>query len=264
MKTNSYIASFLSAFIDFLYPPFCFICKKDTFGEENKFVCKSCLDQIEEIEPPFCTKCGKSFPSKEAFLNIEKPVCGRCEKKSENIYYSRTIGLGKYDSVLKELIHLYKYNKKKELEKVLTALLMRKIKADSKTLQADLIVPVPLHWIKKRKRGFNQSEELGRYISKKLKIPMANYLKRRKNTKPQIGLSGEERRRNVKNAFGVRWLSRRLGIFYNYSFYSIKDKSIVLIDDVVTTGATVNECSKVLKRAGAKEVKVICLAIAGE
>ena len=261
---SSNIISFFSALVDFLYPPFCFICKNDTFGEDKKFVCESCLDQIEEIEPPFCMKCGRSFLSKEAFRNIDKPVCGRCREKSGKIYYDRTIGLGRYDSVLKELIHLYKYNKKKELEKILAVLLMKKIKADSKTLQADLIVSVPLHWLRKRIRGFNQSEELGRYISKELKIPMANYLKRRKNTKPQIGLTGEDRRKNVRNAFRVSWLARRLGYSYNYKFHSIKDKSIVLVDDVVTTGATVNECSKVLKRAGAKEVKVLCLAIAGE
>jgi len=258
------LTSFFSSLIDFLYPPFCLVCREDTSGEENKFVCSSCMNQIKIIESPFCVRCGRGFPCQDAFINIDEPVCGRCQREDNNIYYDRAFGVGEYDGVLKEIIHLFKYNKREELEKVLGDLLLQKVKRHAGILKPDLLVPVPLHWIRKRTRGFNQSEELGRYISKRLKIPMANLLKRRKNTKPQVGLTELERVRNVRGAFKMRWLARMFATFFNHKSYVIKGKSIVLIDDVVTTGATANECSKVLKKAGAREVKVICLAVVGQ
>ena len=211
---------------------------------------------------PFCTKCGREFESKEAFKNIKNPVCGVCREKEDSLFYDSVISLGEYDGVLKEMIHLYKYNKRERLNKVLGFLLLQKIKNSTLTLNTDILIPVPLYWLRKRLRGFNQSEELARFLSKGLGIPVATLLSRRKNTKPQVFLSVSERIKNVRNAFSINWLTQKVEMPFMSGLHSIKGKSIILIDDVVTTGATVNECSKVLKKLGAREVNVVCLAIA--
>lgn len=258
-----FLISLLSSFIDFLYPPFCFVCKQDTSENRSRFICDSCLEQIKEIEPPFCAKCGRSFVSENAFNNIEKPVCGKCQNKGSNVKYESVLSLGEYNGTLKEIIHIYKYNKKEQLKKILSEVLIKKIEMKHEFLKADMLIPVPLHWIRKRSRGFNQSEELGRCISESLKIPMKNLLKRKRNTRPQIGLSGDERIKNIRGAFKVSLIAKRIWKASNGSRFNFEGKSVILVDDVVTTGATVNECAKVLKKAGAREVIVVCLAIAG-
>ena len=257
------ISSLSSSLSDFFYPPFCFVCREDTSGNENKFVCESCLNKIKLIEPPFCAKCGRSFISENVFENIERPVCGKCQKKRTDIKYDRILGFGKYDGTLKEIIHIYKYNKKEQLKKILSEILLKKMETEPEILKADLLIPVPLHWIKKRRRGFNQSEEIGKCISKSLKIPMKSLLKRKRNTRPQIGLSGDERIKNIKGAFKVSLIAQKIRKSSDDSRFDFDGKTVILLDDVVTTGATVNECAKVLKKAGVRKVIVVCLAIAG-
>ena len=259
----SYLISLLSSFTDFLYPPFCLVCKEDTSGDGSKYICESCLDQIKEINPPFCAKCGRGFVSKNALEGIEKPVCGKCQNKGNRIRYDAILGLGEYAGTLKEIIHIYKYNKKEQLKDILSEIMIKRINGEPEFLKADVLIPVPLHWIKKRSRGFNQSEELGRCISESLKIPMKSLLKRKRNTKPQIGLSGDERIKNIKGAFKVSLITQKLWRASGGSTFNFEGKTVILIDDVVTTGATVNECTKVLKKTGVREVIVLCLAIAG-
>ena len=117
------------------------------------------------------------------------------------------------------------------------------------SLNYDLIIPVPLHWIKEYSRGFNQAELIGRKISDKFNIPLSKTsLKRIRATPSQIGLSLKERTNNVKGAFSAR------------SSQELSGKRILLVDDVMTTGATVNECSRILLQAGAREVFVYTLA----
>ncbi|MBI4842921.1 MAG: ComF family protein [Nitrospirae bacterium] len=114
--------------------------------------------------------------------------------------------------------------------------------------EADMAVPVPLYTKRLKERGFNQSALLGKHIANRAGVPlMLNVLVRSRNTLPQVGLSAKERRKNIMNAFDV------------VSHESVKGKKVMLIDDVFTTGATVNECSKVLKKAGAEEVFVVTL-----
>jgi ComF family protein len=114
--------------------------------------------------------------------------------------------------------------------------------------QYDLIVPMPLHWRKRLERGFNQSELLARFVAKRTGIPFAKSLRRRKPTDPQAGLTRAQRRTNVAGAFEVK---RR---------QEVQGRHVLLIDDVLTTGATASACSAVLKRAGAKRVTVLTLA----
>jgi len=143
------------------------------------------------------------------------------------------------------LIHLYKYSGMKALAAPLSRLLDRVIPPE---LQFDAVVPVPLHWRKQWDRGFNQADLLARHVAKRRNIPILHALRRKRATATQAGLARAGRRRNVAGAFAARRTS------------SLKDARILLIDDVMTTGATASACASVLKRAGAKSVTILTLA----
>lgn len=156
--------------------------------------------------------------------------------------FDRILAYGIYDGVLKEVIHLIKFHQYKRLAYVLAAEIKQ-----MKIPSADCIIPIPLSYEGLRKRGFNQSSLIARMIAKYGHIPLdADSLRKIRETRPQSSLPLVERKENVKNAFVCD--------------SDMKDKSILLVDDVVTTGATVNECAKALKKAGADSVTVIVAA----
>lgn len=167
-------------------------------------------------------------------------VCGQCLKKAPP--FSKVLNYGLYEGVLSEAINHLKFYGIKRLAKPLAGLLCA---FDFSGL--DGIVPVPLSMRRLRERGFNQSLLIARVISRKFHVPLLmDNLMKIKETPPQIGLTAKKRLLNLKNAFGVKG--------------DIKGFRILLVDDVMTTGATVTECSKVLIKAGAKEVTVLTLA----
>ena len=140
-----------------------------------------------------------------------------------------------------KIIHHFKYRKKTNLAILLGRAMASIIKSDHYLKDVDIIVPVPLFWWKNLRRGYNQSALLSKTISQECSIKMNNILKRIKNTKSQTKLNEEKRRKNVLNAFALQ-------------NNGIKDKIVLLVDDVMTTGATINECARVLKNAGAEKV----------
>lgn len=152
---------------------------------------------------------------------------------------------GFYEGTLRTLIHLFKYSGMKPLAEPLGVLLDRVLPPE---LEFDAVVPVPLHWRKKWSRGFNQAELLARHVARQRHIPVLNALRRKRSTATQAGLANAGRRRNVAGAFTER------------SARAIRGKRILLIDDVMTTGATANACAGVLKRCGAKSVSLLTLA----
>jgi ComF family protein len=152
---------------------------------------------------------------------------------------------GDYSGSLRKLIHVFKYGGCSPLAEPLGALLGRAL---PRTQQFDLIVPMPLHWRRRVGRGFNQSEALARILSKRTGLPVKCAVRRRKPTPPQAGMTAAERRANVSGAFRVR------------SKNDIDGRHVLLIDDVLTTGATAGACAAVLKRAGAARVTVLTLA----
>jgi ComF family protein len=157
-------------------------------------------------------------------------------------FFSRVITYGLYEGVLAEAIHQFKFHGLKRLSAPLGSLL-----TNLDIPPADGILPVPLTIKGLRERGFNQSFLISRIISRETKVPLImDILLKKKETPPQIGLSAKERRANLKNAFEVRG--------------DVKGFRILLVDDVITTGATITECSKELLKAGAKEVIAIALA----
>jgi ComF family protein len=159
--------------------------------------------------------------------------------------FDNAVCFGFYDGSLRRLIHLFKYAGMKPLARTLAGYLERALSIDDRF---DAVVAVPLHWRKKWARGFNQAELLARFIARHRGIPLVNALRRKRSTGVQAGLAMAGRRRNVAGAFTARLSA------------DLKGKRILLIDDVMTTGATASACASALKRAGAASVSLATLA----
>ena len=188
-------------------------------------------------------QCGKPYAHDEQFAHL----CGECLTGRK--HYRRARAIGYYRGVLREALHLFKYQLKQCLAVPLGALMTGRLSALSQDWLYQLIMPVPLHPRRLRARGFNQAVSLASSVSKHLKIPLdRSNLRRIRWTHSQVGLTERERADNVKHAFLLRTPE------------AVERKAILLIDDMYTSGSTVNECSKVLINAGARHVDVLTLA----
>jgi ComF family protein len=186
-----------------------------------------------------CTVCGVPFRTEQGIDHI----CGSCVTTSRPFVSARAAAY--FDGPARDLIHRLKYGNKVHLSRPLGLMTARHLSAFAAESGAQLIVPVPLHPKRLRQRGFNQAVLLADFLTKNWHIPTSrNNLRRIRWTEPQIFLSGDERIRNVRGAFAVKYPELFQG------------KKILLVDDVYTTGSTVAECAKVLKGAGAGEVHV--------
>jgi ComF family protein len=225
--------------LDFIYPPVCLICR-EVIREENPqnprvAVCSDCWNALEVEEKPYCSECK---------LDLQFGQAHNCPA-----YLDRVYSLGMFDENFQEMIHHFKYKNKISLGKKLGQGLAEKLK-EYNLVNYNHIIPVPLHKARKRERGFNQSEILAETLAKELNLLLQKeILFRIRNTKDQTKLSEEERKRNVAGAFEVRDTGRILA-----------GKKVILVDDVITTGATLNECAKVLKQAGVKEILAVTIA----
>lgn len=247
---------FLSNGVNLLYPAACPVCKGkgSSLNQSHFYLCNSCWDKIEFLKYPLCPRCGKPFPSKISLSRSPGHLCSEC--RETKTYFDKAIALGPYEGTLAEAIHLFKYKGKKGLGRPLGKIMADYLNSNNSIFHAETvevssltILPVPLHPRRLREREFNQSLLLAKEIGRTLGIPfIPDNLRRIRWTKPQIELKGEERLTNVKGAFGLKEPGE------------IEGKSFLLIDDVYTTGATVRECSKVLKKAGAEKVYVFTLA----
>ena len=196
---------------------------------------------MRPIQPPYCPRCCLPVTSGEAHL------CSRCLRERLSFEAHRSYGI--YEGTLKEAIHRFKYQGERQLVKVFGDLLYPLFQTAFHDHPVDLIAPVPLHIKRLRERGFNQSLLLARALSKRTGIPYyGRLLKKIKHTPVQTELRGRERRKNVKGAFRAEDIE------------IIGGKTIVLVDDVYTTGATINECARTLLKAGAARVSAITLA----
>ncbi len=237
------MAPFWHALIDFFFPPRCPLCG-DTHEEiEPELFCPSCLGGIKRISHPLCPRCGKGFVTEAG----EDHLCSDCLLGKGHFRIARSFAL--YEGLMAEGISRFKYRGTSRLAKPLGSLLANFADPDFSFHRYDLIIPVPLHSSRLRQRGYNQSLLLAREVGRKFSIPLDfTSLRRIRPTPPQTQLSENERQKNIRGAFAVQDPEILL------------EKSILLIDDVFTTGATVEECSKVLLGAGAKQVDVLTLA----
>lgn len=237
----------IQSLLDLIYPPYCLRCYKSLVPQSDKFICSECLNAVEESRidlQNICLKCGMFLGPHSG----QKTVCPSC--RTMDLKFERNLAFGNYDGVLKDLILIYKYGRKKILSETLAGWLAKRLASEKEIInRINLIVPVPLTKSRQKKRGFNQSELLAIHLGRQFSIPVSSHnLIRIKDTPAQASLSRAERVRNLKDAFQVRKVDE------------FKDKNILLIDDVMTTGATANEVSRVLKKSGARSVYTLVLA----
>jgi ComF family protein len=231
---------------DIVFPPGCIFCGAFMDEHTNRSFCPHCFSQIHFVQSPQCTCCGVPFPDRDG----EDHLCGECIMSEQ--FFSVARSLGKYNRVLLEAIHLFKYQGKVTLGKALGRLMTEHEYRNVTIRDYSIIIPVPLHKQRLKERGFNQSLILARELSTYFSIPLDfSLLKRTVHRKPQTMLKKKERLANVKGAFEVK------------SAANIKGKKILLVDDVYTTGSTVKECSRMLLRHEAAEVAVLTLARVG-
>jgi len=225
-----------------VFPEDCRVCGVRLKNISRIPVCAACLNEPKPfLAEHFCVDC------RTPFLNAspldENGRCGLCRAGLSG--YDAVYAYGEYEGNLRKLIHVFKYGGVTPLASELGRMLNGALPREE---QFDVIVPMPLHWRKRLQRGFNQSELLAKFIAKRTGIPLVGALRRRKQTDSQAGLTRAQRRTNVVGAFEV---SRR---------ERVEGRHVLLIDDVLTTGATASACAAVLKRAGAKRVSVLTLA----
>lgn len=232
-------------FLNILLPPRCIKC--GTILSEKNGLCPDCFNAVNFISAPYCYKCGRPFMKESGLKFAAKQYCGECLKKKKFLFEMQRTSFV-YDEFSKNLILDLKFHDKTMSAETLANMLYTAGK-DIWEQNPDLIIPVPIHHLRLIKRRFNQSALLVKFLAAKTKIA-ADYssLIRQENTVPQVQLSGSARRRNLKKAFTVKYPQ------------NIKDRKVVLIDDVETTGSTLNECAKVLLKAGAKAVYSVTLA----
>jgi len=229
--------------LNLVYPLECQICRVPLGPFKESSLCDKCKGKIRLNLAPFCIKCGRSLINSTKDNNC----CRECSHRS--YYFQRSWAAANYEGVLKEAIHSFKFGAHLRLLPIFTELVinfaMRYIDIDT----FDVVVPVPLHKTKLREREFNQAQLLAKDFSDKKSLPINSWgLKKIRNTKPQTEFNKDKRRSNIKNAFKVTDSS------------CFKDKKILLMDDVFTTGSTLNECAKMLTESGAKSVE--CLVVA--
>ncbi len=225
-----------------LFPDDCRICAKPLRNISRIPVCPACLAVPRPlVADRFCVVCQSPFV--EAYPLDGQDICMVCRGGKPS--YDATYSYGSYDGALRELIRLFKYSRIESLSKPLGQLMVRAI---PRHLNFDFVMPMPMHWYRQWRRGFNQAELLARPVARLYGTPVSRHLRRVRLGKVQAGLGAEARRENLKRAFQVK----RTG--------EIAGKKILLIDDVLTTGSTLHAAAAALKAAGAAQVVSLTLA----
>jgi ComF family protein len=234
----------LDMILHWVFPADCAVCNRPAVDRRLPFFCRDCWATIRPIEGPICPWCGRPFDSPLALRSSPGHLCGPCRVKPPA--FDRALSPYRYEGVLEKALHLFKYRRRDALASRLADLML--VWAD-RLPSVSLVMPVPLHPSRLRTREFNQALLLADRLADWLGLPLSfEQLVRVRATRPQTELDRKERVRNVRRAFAVRHPA------------GLASQHILLVDDVLTTGATVNECAKALRRAGAKSVTVLTLA----
>ncbi|MEW6245154.1 MAG: ComF family protein [Nitrospirota bacterium] len=227
-----------------LLPVECAVCRTPLTDDPVPFFCRRCWSAIEPFHGPSCPRCHQPFPSAVSLLHSPTHLCGACRKTKPA--YTEAWSLYPYVPPLQEAIRLFKYGGKVTLADALAELLNRALPEPP---AADLVMPVPLHPARLREREFNQSLLLADRLSRRLRIPLSfTNLVRARATEAQTRLRRSARLKNLRRAFQVRRPQEVAG------------KRVLLIDDVWTTGTTINECAKALRKAGTGDVFALTVA----
>ena len=223
-------APLITPLLDFIFPPYCLFCQGYLESYE-RLVCLQCWRSIQKLDTSYIEyNLESGIGDKEWFLDA-------------------SLAVWEYDEKVQQIIHLFKYNRMTSLGKMLGLVMAGTLLTEFGIENDSMLIPVPLHRVRQRERGYNQSEILARTISKLLSITVStNHIRRIKNTKPQVKLNAMERVQNVASAFALK------------NRGEVANKKVILVDDVFTTGTTLNECAKILKGAGVKYVLALTTA----
>lgn len=238
----SVVKQFIRALLDTILPPVCHMCRSFIPNAGTLHICPTCRDSLPLVSSPLCSVCGIPFTG-----TGNDHQCGACLLHPPHFDTARAHVL--YEGPVRDLIHSFKYDRRTHLRYPLALLTLEGLGDFLAEQSPQLIVPVPLHRFRLRQRGFNQAVLLGNTLSRHLSLPLLpDALARTRHTEPQIKLAATERRSNVKGAFAVKKPDRIAG------------KRILLLDDIMTTGSTLDECAKELKNAGAEAVIAVTIA----
>ena len=228
------IADTLRGAASLLYPPQCAVCRRPLVVPRDPPMCGACFRNMPTVGRDVCLKCGAPQGPHVGVV----PKCVMCRGVTPGL--ARTVAVGSFDGSLAESLRLMKFARRLDLAPMLGALLAGQVRGAEFRDRLDAIVPVPLHWRRAMRRGFDQSVEIANAIGAQLGVPVHRALVRTKDTPPQTRLTRAKRLANVAGAFAVRrrFRSRLAG------------KTVLLVDDVMTTGATLQTCATTLKRRG--------------
>ena len=228
--------------INLLFPPRCPVCG-DIVEPSGDLICPSCVFKLSPVRQPTCRKCGKELFSERAEYCFD---CSRHERSFES-----GAALFNYNETAKKSMAAIKYRNKREFLDFYAEMMAYRFRHTIQNWKPDVLIPVPVHPSRRRKRGFNQAEELARRLSKLLRIPVeSRLLVRTRKTAPQRELNPQQRLANLKQAFSVnpgRPIPQR----------------VVLVDDIYTTGSTMEACSRALKAAGVQEIHFLTICVGG-
>jgi ComF family protein len=238
------LAAAANSLVRLLLEPCCAVCRGGLDRPLISPVCLMCWQTVRSVRPPFCVRCGDELSPWRAI----DPECARCRRRPPRFVLARSAG--RYEGALREIIHAFKYERRRLLAEPL-AELMRTVGSDV-LAGADAVVPVPLHPLRSFQRGFNQADDLARHLG----LPVWRPLRRRRHGPPQAGLPAARRHANLKAAFGlsVGWSLRQR------CDSPLRNRVVVVVDDVMTTGATLDACSRVLIAAGVRSVRALTAA----
>ncbi|MBI5401512.1 ComF family protein [Candidatus Wolfebacteria bacterium] len=227
--------------VDVLFPPLCLGCQKH-LEVRDKFVCDGCLSLIKLNNTLFCPVCQARLPE-------NKRICNHGSEKSKKSPFLLAAASSYDNKIIREIIHNYKYKGFGKLSPVLGNILIDYLKISRLQITNYIITYVPLYFSREKKRGFNQAKLLAEIIAKNFNLEMVNVLKRIKDNPPQAKTKNyDERTKNISGAFQITEPEK------------IKNRNVLLIDDVYTSGATMSEAARILKQNGAK--KIVALTVA--
>jgi len=229
------------AVLSLFYPPHCAECGRDTPGGEH--LCAKCAEGAKRIEAPFCRQCSQPFEGDITGTF----TCSNCAGRK--FHFDCAVAPYRANDVVREFIHRFKYERQYHLRHQLAAWAAAGLDDDRMRSQSfDALVPVPLHSARRREREFNQAEVIAGLLSRRAGVPVRKAIQRTRFTTTQTRLDRQERMENLRGAFRVRHPE------------AVQDRHLILVDDVFTTGSTVEECARVLIEAGAASVRALTVA----